>query len=109
MSTTLVTMVNERAKEIGLKKALGAMPKQILVEFIGESILTGLVGGIIGSAAGIWIAKFVTHQAFAMDIDASKAGWPLTITFAVLITVVGMMIPARRIVKIQPAYVLGGE
>ncbi|EEZ91901.1 ABC transporter permease [Mobiluncus mulieris] len=109
VSTTLVTMVNERAKEIGLKKALGAMPKQILVEFIGESILTGLVGGIIGSAAGIWIAKFVTHQAFAMDIDASKAGWPLTIIFAVLITVVGMMIPARRIVKIQPAYVLGGE
>lgn len=109
VSTTLVTMVNERAKEIGLKKALGAMPRQILVEFIGESILTGLVGGIIGSAAGIWIAKFVTHQAFAMDIDASKAGWPLTIVFAVIITVVGMMIPARRIVKIEPAYVLGGE
>lgn len=109
VSTTLVTMVNERAKEIGLKKALGAMPRQILVEFIGESILTGLVGGIIGSAAGIWIAKYVTHQAFAMDIDASKAGWPLTIIFAVLITVVGMMIPARRIVRIQPAYVLGGE
>lgn len=109
VSTTLVTMVNERAKEIGLKKALGAMPNQILTEFIGESVLTGLVGGIIGSMVGIWIAKFVTHRAFAMDIDASRAGWPLTIVFAVIITVVGMMIPARRIVRIKPAYVLGGE
>ena len=109
ITATLNAVVSERAREIGLKKALGAVPRDIMGEFIGESILLGLFGGAMGVAAGIWIANFVSMKAFAIQLDVNWWVVPITLVFSVIIALVGSLLPARRISRINPVDVLGGE
>lgn len=109
ITATLNAVVSERAREIGLKKALGAVPRDIMGEFIGESILLGLFGGAMGVAAGIWIANFVSMKAFAIQLDVNWWVVPITLVFSVIVALVGSLLPARRISRINPVDVLGGE
>ncbi len=109
VSTTLLTIVNERAREIGLKKALGAQTRDIAGEFVGEAVILGLVGGSLGLVAGIGMAGIVTRQAFGMDLSVSPWLVPITLALSTVISVLGSLIPARRIARIQPSMVLGGE
>ena len=50
--TTMLTSVLERTREIGILKALGASGRNIMLTFLSEAALTGLVGGLVGAAAG---------------------------------------------------------
>lgn len=109
VSTTLQTIVAERAKEIGLKKALGATARDITREFLGEAVLLGLVGGVLGLVAGITIAGVVTRQAFNVDLIVSPWVVPITLGLSALISAAGSLLPARRIAAIRPSIVLGGE
>lgn len=109
ISATLNAVVSERSREIGLKKALGAVARDITREFIGESVLLGIIGGAVGSAVGIWMANFISMEAFAVKISISWWVIPLTLIFSVIIAVVGSLAPARRISRINPVDVLGGE
>lgn len=61
--TTLYTSVNERVKEIGTMKAIGARPKFILSLFLSEALLIGLVGSILGVFMGIIGAYIMTDFA----------------------------------------------
>ncbi len=109
ISATLNAVVSERAREIGLKKALGALSRDIMNEFIGESVLLGLIGGAIGVGAGIWMANFISVQAFAVHLDTPWWIIPVTLLFSVIISLAGSLAPARRISRINPVDVLGGE
>lgn len=109
ITATLNAVVSERAREIGLKKALGAVAKDVMSEFVGESILLGLIGGAVGVAAGIWIANFISTKAFAVQLDVNWWVVPITLIFSVIIALVGSLVPARRISRINPVDVLGGE
>lgn len=109
ITATLNAVVSERSREIGLKKALGALSKEITREFIGESVLLGLLGGLVGAGAGIWIADFISQRAFAVQLDVNWWVVPLTMICSVIIAVVGSLLPVRRISKINPVDVLGGE
>ena len=109
ITATLNAVVSERAREIGLKKALGAVAKDVMSEFVGESILLGLIGGAVGVAAGIWIANFISTKAFAVQLDVNWWVVPITLVFSVIIALVGSLVPARRISRINPVDVLGGE
>ena len=68
VSTTMIAMIAERKKEIGLKKALGAHNKEIIMDFIGESVLLGLVGGFIGVILGFEFAQRVSLSVFGRTI-----------------------------------------
>jgi putative ABC transport system permease protein len=57
--TTMLTSVMERTKEIGILKALGTNSRGILFAFLAEASLTGLIGGIIGAAAGVGLSFVV--------------------------------------------------
>lgn len=109
VSTTMASIVTSRSREIGLRKALGAFNRSILVEFVGEALMLGVVGGVMGATAGVWIAQYVTRQAFAIELDTAVAVWPITVAFAALVSVAGSLVPTRRIARINPASVLGGE
>lgn len=109
VSTTMMAIITERRKEIGLKKALGAHDKEIILDFIGESVLLGLLGGAIGVGFGFLFAQRVSLSVFGRLITFQYWLVPVVIIMSVLITTVGCIIPVKSAVEIDPALVLKGE
>lgn len=106
---TMYTAVLERTKEIGTMKAIGAKNSHILLIFLFESGLLGLVGGIIGVGMGVGIAKSVEYIAMqqlgAPYLQASIT--PILIIGALLFSfIVGSssgILPAYQASKLKPA------
>lgn len=104
--TTLSVM--ERTSEIGLRRALGATPRQIAGQFMTESVIVGLLGGLIGAALGV----------VALLVVSGVQGWlpvvnPLVAVGGVFLGgVVGVLaggFPARRASRIEPVVALRGS
>ena len=72
---TLLVSVTERTREIGIRMAVGAKRRQIMVQFLVESAVLSLVGGVIGIGVGVAAAKLTT----------ALAGWPTVISPAFLV------------------------
>jgi putative ABC transport system permease protein len=107
ITNTMYTSVVERTKEIGIMKAIGAQNKDILLIFLIESGLLGLVGGIIGVILGLGIAKtieyIVVHQ---LDITLLQAATPVwlfgvCLAFAFLTGAVSGSVPAWQASKVN--------
>ena len=109
VATTMTAVVTERRKEIGLRKALGASDQGIIGEFMGEGLLLGAVGGILGSALGFAFAQFVSINVFSSSISFQLWLLPLTIIVSVLVTGLACAVPVRSATQIDPALVLKGE
>ena len=109
VATTMTAVVTERRKEIGLRKALGASDQGIIGEFMGEGLLLGAVGGILGSALGFAFAQFVSINVFSSSISFQFWLLPLTIIVSVLVTGLACAVPVRSATQIDPALVLKGE
>lgn len=109
VSATLSSIVSERAREIGLKKALGALSRDVFEELIGESILLGLFGGIVGVLLGIGLADYILQKVFLARVEINWIILLITIVFSVAVAVVGSLWPVKRIARINPINVLGGE
>lgn len=108
---TMYTSVLERTREIGIMKAVGAKNNHILLIFLFESGLIGIVGGIIGSALGIGMALIVTQYAANMGFGFLEAEISLeliffAIGFSFLIGAISGVLPARRASKLQPVEAL---
>jgi len=101
MNIMLVT-VTERTREIGLRKAVGAQPTAILLQFLFESSLLSLIGGVIGIFIG-WLITLVGTSAvpnltLVMELDA-------VLLATVVSTVVGVgfgLLPARQAALMNP-------
>ncbi len=63
--TTMVSLVEERRKEIALFKALGARDGEIIRFFLSEVLLIGTVGGIVGYGLGLLLAQIISKSVFA--------------------------------------------
>ena len=109
VATTMTAVVTERRKEIGLRKALGASDQGIIGEFMGEGLLLGAVGGILGSALGFAFAQFVSINVFSSSISFQFWLLPLTIIVSVLVTGLACAVPVRSATQVDPALVLKGE
>ena len=109
VGTTMTAVVTERRKEIGLKKALGAHNKEIIMDFIGESALLGLIGGLIGVGFGFIFAQRVSLSVFGRTITFQYLLIPVIVVISVLVTTVGCILPVKKAVEIDPALVLKGE
>lgn len=109
VAVTLMAMVFERRKEIGLKKALGASNKGIIFEYISESFLLGLGGGILGWIFGNYIAQIISQNIFNSSISLRLVTLPLSIIVSLVITGISSVFPSRLALNIEPARVLKDE
>ena len=109
VSTTMMAVVTERRKEIGLKKALGATNSSVIVDFLGEGAFLGVFGGLLGVVLGYIFANRVSISVFARKVSFLPLLVPMTIIVCVVITIVASLIPGSKTVDIDPALVLRGE
>jgi putative ABC transport system permease protein len=109
VATTMMTVVMERRREIGLKKAIGAENRSIAKEFLGEGVLLGFLGGVLGTVFGYVFAQTVCVNVFGRGIILDWKLLPLTIIVSIAVTVCACLLPVRRAVEVEPALVLRGE
>ncbi|HEY4722621.1 MAG TPA: FtsX-like permease family protein [Anaerolineae bacterium] len=109
VSATMTTVMLERRREIGLMKAIGAEARRIGALFLAESGVIGAVGGIVGYALGFALAQVIAQSVFASAI-APDAWIGLSVfAIAVIIAVIGSVIPVQRALAVEAAVVLRGE
>lgn len=109
VATTMTAVVAERRKEIGLRKAIGASDAGIIREFLGESLLLGLLGGVIGSVLGYVFAQQVSIHVFSSSIAFRFWLVPITIIVSCAVTALSSLMPIRSATEVDPALVLKGE
>ena len=109
VTTTMMAVVAERRKEIGLKKALGASNGSVVKDFLGEAVMLGLIGGMLGVALGYVFADNVSISVFAREVSFPVQLAPFTVIASIIITIVSCLFPVRATVDIDPALVLRGE
>jgi len=102
----MLVSITERTKEIGLRKAIGATPKIILIQFLIESIVLSVAGGLTGIIIGI-LGTLLINQFFPAVITF----WSILLAFfvSVIIGVIFGVIPAVKAAKLNPIQALRYE
>jgi len=104
----MLVSVTERTREIGLRRAVGARARDILLQFLVEATTLASIGGLIGTVLGVAAAALV----------AELAGWPTTLTVDSIVLAVGFaaaigvffgFYPARKAARLQPIEALRYE
>ena len=97
----MLVSVTERTREIGIRMAVGAKPRHILLQFLVEAMTLALAGGILGALGGLGIAAYV----------AAKTNWPMLVQpeviavafgFSAFVGIVFGIYPARKASKLDP-------
>ena len=97
----MLTSVTERTTEIGLKKALGALPWQIQLQFLMESFLLSLIGGLAGVALGLMLS-FAMCRAMSAQFVLSVGAIALGVGFSAAVGVLFGWAPARKASRLNP-------
>ena len=98
----------ERTKEIGLRKAVGARPRDISVQFLLEAVLLTTLGGVIGMGLGIGASLVV---AALSPVPAAITWWALALAFGVSagVGIIFGVVPAQRAGRLDPVVALRTE
>lgn len=107
--TTLIAIVAERTREIGLMKAIGADDRGIAVQFLSEALLIAVAGIAAGLALGFVLAQFLGHAVFGSAISFRAAVLPVTTVLSLLASLIAVALPLKMAVGIAPAQVLKEE
>ena len=101
---TMMTSVNERIKDIGIMRAVGASRSQIVKAFIYEAIIIGIIGGILGYIVGTLLAYIAGPLVFeGTTIALVPQYFALALVLAIAVAVIATVYPAFRATQIKVA------
>jgi len=108
VSNIMLVSVRERTREIGLRKAVGARPRDIGLQFLLEAVLLTTIGGVVGIALGVGTALIV---AALTPVPAVVTWWSVALAFGVSATVgiIFGVVPAQRAGRLDPVVALRAE
>lgn len=98
----------ERKNDVGLMKAIGGSVRRVSQLFFAESFVLGLVAGLIGSAAGIFVSIWLGRAVFGLAAQPRWIVYPVSVALTVLVSIASAL-PLRRLAAVRPASVFRGE
>jgi putative ABC transport system permease protein len=105
ITNIMLASVLERTREIGIRRAVGARRRDILWQFLMETVLMSVLGGIVGIMIGIIVAYLVNHfAAWPIQVTAWSIG--LSIGISVLVGLAAGVSPAITAARLQPVQAL---
>lgn len=104
----MLVSVSERTKEIGIRKAIGANRKSILLQFLIEAVVLSCLGGLLGVGLGLGIAKLVSMVS-SLTISYSWSVTLMSFLFSLIIGVAFGVFPANKASKLNPIQALRHE
>jgi putative ABC transport system permease protein len=108
----MLTTVSERTHEIGLRKAVGAKRRDILLQFLVESMVLSFAGGLIGVALGWGVARLMGQVQFSGSTITPVVGMDSVLLATLFSMAVGLFFgiyPATRAARLQPVDALRYE
>ncbi|GAA0444621.1 putative ABC transport system permease protein [Actinoplanes campanulatus] len=108
VSNIMLVSVRERTKEIGLRKAVGARPRDIGVQFLLEAVLLTTTGGVLGMLLGGSAALLVDRLS---PVPAALTWWSMALAFGVsaAVGIIFGVVPAQRAGRLDPVVALRTE
>lgn len=97
----MLVSVTERTKEIGLLKAIGAKDRDILTQFLFESIVMTLIGGLVGIFLGI-SGAFIISLLFGVPFIVSVPAILIAVGVSTIVGIIFGLYPARRAARLSP-------
>lgn len=109
----MLISVKEKTREIGLRKAVGAKKRDIMLQFLIESVFLTMIGGAIGTFLGLLIsfgiAKGVQFVGYSYRFIVSFESILISVGVAALVGLIFGLVPARRAAKLEPVDALRYE
>lgn len=98
----MLVSVAERTREIGVRKAIGAKERVIIIQFLSESVMISFIGSMIGLVLGVGLSQGVGR--FILHYDVPFSFWPvlLSVTVAIVVGLASGVMPAIKAAKLNP-------
>ena len=109
VSNLVSANVMERSREIGLMKALGAKNYEVILMILTETLIAGILGGIVGYFIGMGFAQVIGYTVFGSAIANNIIVVPIVGSLMVAVILLGSVPAIRTLLSLQPASVLHGR
>ena len=104
----MTNVAMERKNDVGLMKAIGGATRRVLRIFLAEAALLGVLGGVLGAAAGILLSIWLGKTVFGIAARPRLIVYPVAVGLTILVAIAGAY-PLKRLASIRPASVFRGE
>jgi putative ABC transport system permease protein len=103
----MLVSVTERTREIGLRKAVGASPRDIMMQFLIEALALSIAGGVLGVAAGIGLA--ISLRTLGLNTAISLPWVVIAFSFAAFVGIFFGLLPSQKAASMDPIEALRYE